>query len=98
MSDYVANCESKGVKFMRVQLDQYKLFEGIVLDIKSICAKYNFKKVIEVTNNERGVISVKIQNEVPTALIYDLDEYFGFKGVIQNYQFGTKVMYRWVED
>ena len=69
--------------FLKVNVEQMKVFEGIEDDIYGIKKDYDYKDRIEVSQLEDGTrIRVRLYGKCSSAIIKALDSYFGFNCVI----------------
>jgi len=86
-------------KYLQKEIKQASLFEDIKTDIKNILAQYNFEKLVFVEHGDTpGEIFVEVQEEFPSQLITDLDEYMGFQGTIKKTEYRIRFKYQLPEE
>ena len=81
-------------KYLQEEIKQASLFEDIKTDIKNILAQYNFEKRVFVEPGDTpGELLVEVQEEFPSQLITDLDEYMGFQCTIKKTEYHIRFKY-----
>lgn len=85
---------NKALKYLNNSINQDKLFDSICKDIHEIINSYNFKKAFFVRTSDVGEITVEVQDDIPSNLINELDEYFQLDGVISKVGDHIDIIYK----
>ncbi|MBQ6220156.1 MAG: hypothetical protein IJH63_10460 [Methanobrevibacter sp.] len=85
---------TKAVSFMTTDVEQEELLEEIKQDIKKILATYDFKKVTMIVHSDVGEISVYLQEDFPSKLIKELNEYMGSECTINHKAYDIQL--KWI--
>jgi len=84
--------------YLKDELKQSQLFDTIESEIKDILYSYDFDKKVFVDHGDTsGEILIGVQEEFPSQLVRDLDEYMGFQCTIEKTEYRIQFKYR-IED
>ena len=85
---------TKSEKYLQKDVKQNRLFDEIEEDILKILRKYPFKKVLKVKHIETGKLIVELQDDFPSQVINDLNEYMGFECTIHKSDYHIDLIYK----
>lgn len=84
-------------KFLKTSIEQTELFYQIKDDIKIILKNYGLEKRTDVIQLDSDTIAVEVQEEIPSKLISDLNDYFGFPATVTHDTYNLKFKYNYRE-
>lgn len=89
---------TKAEKYLQSDVKQNRLFDEIKEDILQILHKYPFEKVLRVEHSDTGELTVEVQDDFPSQVINDLNEYMGFDCIVHKSNYHIDFIYKLPKD
>ena len=89
---------TKAETYLQTDVKQKRVHDEIKEEVYKILRNYPFKKILRVGHSGVGELFVEVQEDFPSQLINDLDEYMGFPCTVQKTEFAIRFTYKLPEE